>query len=104
MTNMLRPVGFYSDTESGVPGQPILVGSCNKFVGETIKVVSYLKAAFHMLVSGSPAHDELDHTKPIIGALGSQVDGVWFWPTMYPCYVEKYRVEVPTELLELAQL
>ncbi|WP_329528899.1 hypothetical protein [Streptomyces sp. NBC_01462] len=104
MTKMLRPVGFYSDTESGVPGQPLLSASCNKFSGATVEVVSYLKTAFHMLVSGSPVHDELDRTKPIIGALGSQADGVWFWPTTYPYYVERYRVEVPVELLELAQL
>ncbi|WP_225652075.1 hypothetical protein [Streptomyces pseudogriseolus] len=98
----LKPVGFYSDTEFGEPGQPTLEGSCGKFSGPLEKMVSYLRSAHTIMMSGSGVYDELASGKPLIGALAIQTDGNWVWPSSYPYYVEKYRMEVPAGLLDLA--
>ncbi|GHJ99404.1 hypothetical protein SY2F82_12020 [Streptomyces sp. Y2F8-2] len=102
MTEKLKPVGFYSDTEVGEPDQPTIADSRGKFSGSTEKISKYLRDAHHIAVSGSGVYDEIDPNKPLIGALSLQTDGVWFWPSSYPYYVEKYQAEVPDELLELA--
>lgn len=102
MTVKLKPVGFYSDTEVGEPGQPTLESSRGKFTGPVDKLVPYLRSAHFVAVSGSGVHDDLAPDKPLIGALSIHTDGVWVWPSSYPYYVETYQADVPVELLELA--
>ena len=102
MSEKLQPAGFYSDTEVGEPGQPTLAGSRGKYEGPLELIVSYLRNAHHIVVSGAGVYDEADSGRPFIAELGIQTDGVWFWPSSYPYYVEKYRVQVPEELLKLA--
>jgi hypothetical protein len=100
---MLKPVGFYSDTEAGEFGQPTLAESRGTFDGSAPEVVEYLRNAHCFILSGSAAYDELDPARPVIGPFGLQTDGVWFWPSSYPYYVERYRVDVPEDLLDLAR-
>jgi hypothetical protein len=102
MNEKLRPVGFYSDTEVGEPGQPKLAGSRGKYAGPVEPIVSYLRNAHHIAVSGIGVYDEAAPDGTFIAELSIQTDGVWFWPSSYPYYVEKYRVQVPEELLKLA--
>ena len=102
MSEKLQPAGFYSDTEVGEPGQPIIAGSRGKYEGPLELIVSYLRNAHHIVVSGAGVYDEADSGRPFIAELSIQTDGVWFWPNSYPYYVEKYRVQVPEELLKLA--
>jgi hypothetical protein len=103
MSGKLQPVGFYSDTEIGEPGQPTLVDSRDKCSGPVESIVSYLRNAHHIAVSGIGVYDEADPGRTFIAELSVQTDGVWFWPSSYPYYVEKYRVQVPEELLKLAR-
>ncbi|MER6787916.1 hypothetical protein ABT330_25385 [Streptomyces sp. NPDC000658] len=103
MTEKLKPVGFYSDTEVGEPHQPTLESSRGKFTGPMDAIVLYLQNAHHIAISGSGVYDELSSDKPLIGALSIQTDGIWCWPSSYPYYVKKYRAEVPDGLLELAR-
>ncbi|MCX4919893.1 hypothetical protein [Streptomyces sp. NBC_00687] len=103
MTEVLKVVGYYSDTASGDPANPKLSSERGKFTGSTAEIVAYLKAAHVLAVSGSAAYDELDAAKPFLCTDGVQTDGVWMWPISYAYYVEKYQVAVPEELLELAR-
>jgi hypothetical protein len=103
VTVKLKPIGFYSDTEYGAPGQPTLAESVGRLSGKSARIVSYLLAAHHYEVSGNGFRDECDPLKPIIGALSIQTDGVWVWPSSYPYYVEKYQARVPEELMRLAE-
>ncbi|MDR6980464.1 hypothetical protein J2X68_007204 [Streptomyces sp. 3330] len=103
MTEKLRPVGFYSDTDEGEPDQPTLESSRGQLLGPVGEIASYLQNSHHIAISGSGVYDELAPGRPLIGELSIQTDGVWFWPSSYPYYVAKYRVEVPEGLLELAR-
>lgn len=102
MMEKLKPIGFYSDTDIGETGQPTLEDSRGKFSGPVDKVVSYLRNAHPIMVSGSGVYDDLAPDKPLIGGLSIHTDGVWVWPSSYPYYVGTYRAEVPAQLLELA--
>jgi hypothetical protein len=102
VTEKLKPVGFYSDTNAGESSQPTLEGSRGKFLGSVDEIVSYLRNAHTIMVSGVGVCDDLAPGKPLIGALSIQTDGIWVWPSSYPYYVEKYRAEVPAELWDAA--
>ncbi|ROQ98262.1 hypothetical protein EDE04_4790 [Streptomyces sp. 2132.2] len=99
----LKPVGFYSDTEFGRPGQPTLYDSIGKIHPHKGQVLEYLRSGHMILVGGMGVRDELSPGGEFVDEFKLMTDGVWIWPSSYPIYVERYDAEVPYSLAELAE-
>ena len=97
----LKKAGFFKELDHGEETAPsikdVLGGLSEEILGS---VNLYLKKGVLLVASPSLVQDVLDFDSDVvIGSLGLLTDGVWVWPSDLAYYVEKYRVDLPSEFI-----
>lgn len=99
----MKEAGFFLELHRSPGGTPgvSMQSVTGKFDGDPGRAVQYLRAASIFGISGSQFGDILDESVGKIDTLAIMTDGDWIWPSDLAYYVEKYRVGVPQEFIDL---
>lgn len=96
----MQLVGFFRELPHGMPAGPSILDKIDRLpTGFRVDAGRYLRSG-HIIVAAAgvvPDVLSMDARSDIFLAIHS--DGAWAWPSDFPIYVERYGVEVPSELL-----
>lgn len=99
----LRRVGFFAELV-GREHAPRLKGAREKLdVATAAAMVAYLRSGKMLSVGAGSFDDVLEPSHRRVVPIGVLTDGKWMWRSDLAYYVERYRVELPSEFVEDAR-
>lgn len=96
----MNKIGFFYDDRGLV--EPYCQSKIEPYDKDTrVRIVNYLKAGTLIAIAAGPAYDLMSSTSVLAIPPNIRTDGRWVWTEDVAYYVERYRMMIPTDFLDV---